>query len=373
MKLTAKIRRLAQTLPTPFLIMDLKVVEKKYRALAEAFPNSQIFYAIKANAHPRIITLLNRLGCCFDAASRNEIEKLLSLGVAPEKISFGNTIKRDSDIRAAFELGVRYFVADATLEVEKIAECAPKSKVFIRLEMDSGDSDWPLSHKFGTSKEDAVKLLKLAKKLGLTPFGLSFHVGSQCYNPKRWPVALEKCHFVFTELAQKGIELSMINLGGGFPIQHLKSIPSLSEISDEVNHFLGKYFETKPAVFLEPGRYMVGDAGIMVGSVITKREGSGENWLFIDAGVFHGLMETIENFRYEVKTDLDQSEHLAEFHLAGPTCDSIDVIYDTILLPLPLSQHDKLYFLNTGAYTVEYNTNFNGFPPPKIYFLDELD
>ncbi|MDD2716545.1 MAG: type III PLP-dependent enzyme [Candidatus Wallbacteria bacterium] len=373
MELTAKIRELAKKIPTPFLIMDLEIVRSNYLELQAAFPQGKIFYAIKANAHPRIIKLLHSLGCNFDAASLGEINKLLSLGVEPDKISFGNTIKREREIGVANSYGINYYVADSDIEVEKISRQAPEKKCFVRLEMDPGESDWPLSHKFGTPREEAVKLLKFAKNSGLVPYGLSFHVGSQCYNPKRWAIALDKCRFVFEELSKSGISLSMINLGGGFPIQHLKPIPDIQTIAREVDRFLKKNFYPLPEIFLEPGRSMVGNAGILVSSVITRREDERENWLFIDAGCFHGLMESIEDFRYEIRTDIEQNgDSPGEYHLAGPTCDSVDVIYDNILLPRSLTLDDKLYFINTGAYTVEYNTNFNGIEPPKIYFLDEV-
>lgn len=372
MQLNKELQKKISKLKTPFLIMDIDIIKINYLRLKKVFSDAVIFYAIKANSHSRILKLLRDLGSCFDIASRGELEKLLAIGIPADKISFGNTIKYEEDIEFAYKMGIRYFVADSELEIRKIAKYAPQSQVFIRLEMDSCDSDWPLSHKFGISKDEAIRLLILAKSLKLVPFGLSFHVGSQCYNEKRWSVALEKCLWVYKGLEKQGIRLDMLNLGGGFPVKHIKAIPSLRDISMEVYGFIERYFAEKPTIFLEPGRYMVGDAGIMVTSVINKREYGRESWLFVDAGVFHGLMETIEGFRYEILTDHDKSEHLEEFHLAGPTCDSVDVIYDSVILPKNISYKDRLYFINSGAYTVEYSTNFNGIEPPRIYFIDEL-
>jgi len=370
MKIDQETKNLCKKIKTPFLLFDLDIVKKNFTDLKHSFPESSIFYAVKANSHPRIINLLKDLQSCFDIASKGELEKLISLGVSTENISFGNTIKKDVDIDFAYKAGIKYYVADSKMEVKKISEYAPGTNIFIRVEMDAGDSDWPLSHKFGTSKEIAIKLLIMAKKLGLTPYGLSFHVGSQCYNPKRWSIALEKCLYIFEELKKQDIILQMINLGGGFPIQHLKPIPSLNDISSEINETIKK-FDPIPKIFLEPGRSMVGNAGIMVSSVITKRKYGRENWLFIDAGVFHGLMETVQDFRYEVKTHRKKT-HPEEYHLAGPTCDSLDIIYDNIILPRAMTQHDRLYFLNAGAYTIEYCSSFNGFEIPKIYFKDDL-
>jgi len=370
MKIDPHTRSLCKNIETPFLLFDLDIVRENFISIKKRFPKSHIFYAVKANSHPRVLTLLDSMGSCFDIASKGELEKLISLGVSTSKISFGNTIKKNKDIQFAYKQGVKLFVADSSMEVSKIAEHAPGTKIFIRIEMDAGDSDWPLSHKFGTSKEIAVKLLIQAKKLGLIPYGVSFHVGSQCYNPKRWPVALEKCLYVFDKLKNENINLKMINLGGGFPIQHTKPIPTLDEITAEINQYL-RNFDPVPQIFFEPGRSMVGNAGVMVSTIITERKYGRENWLFVDAGVFHGLMETIQDFRYELKTDR-KSAHPVEYHLAGPSCDSLDIIYDNVILPKTLTQNDRLYFLNTGAYTIEYSSNFNGFEIPKIYFKDEL-
>lgn len=373
MELTNEIRQVSRVLQTPFLVMDLKHVEKNYYDLMRHIKDVRVFYAVKANSHPRIISLLRVLGSSFDVASRGEIEKLLSLDVPAERLSFGNTIKKIEDIAYAHSVGIEYFAVDSEMEVEKIAAHAPGSKVYGRIATNGADSDWPLSRKFGTDVKHVISILEYASRLGLDAYGVSFHVGSQNYSVKNWETAIQDASKVFKVLRAKGINLRMLNLGGGIPVKHVREIPSIKEIADCINASIERYLGFVPnlEVFIEPGRSMVGDAGIMVTSVILKSKKGNEDWLYVDAGVFHGLTETIENFRYEVITDVEDN-NIKAFHLAGPSCDSVDTIYDDIKLPRSISYGDILYFLNAGAYTTEYGTHFNGIEPPRIYFVDEL-
>ncbi|ACB09297.1 type III PLP-dependent enzyme [Thermotoga sp. RQ2] len=368
------IRRALEVVKTPFLLFDLSVVEKKYLEMKAALKKADIYYAVKANSHPRIISLLARLGSNFDVASKGEIEKLLALGVDGKRMSFGNTIKREEDIAFAYKNGIRLFAVDSEMEVEKVAINAPGSFVFVRVETDGADADWPLSRKFGTNPEHALQLLSYASKMKLIPAGLSFHVGSQNLNPESWKKAIEIAGRVFKKAMRSGLNLFLLNVGGGFPVQHTKPIPSMEEIGKAIEEAIDEnlWFVHNLRVIAEPGRYMVGEAGWLVTKVLLKSERSGEKWVYIDAGVFHGLAETIQNFEYEVRVLGKEREELEEYHLAGPTCDSVDVIYDRILLPKSITLNDLVCFINAGAYTVEYNTRFNGIEPPKMVFIEEL-
>lgn len=368
------IRRALEVVKTPFLLFDLSVVEKKYLEMKAALKNADIYYAVKANSHPRIISLLARLGSNFDVASKGEIEKLLALGVDGKRMSFGNTIKREEDIAFAYKNGIRLFAVDSEMEVEKVAMNAPGSFVFVRVETDGVDADWPLSRKFGTNPEHALQILFYASKMKLIPAGLSFHVGSQNLNPESWKKAIEVAGRVFKKAMRSGLNLFLLNVGGGFPVRHKKPIPSMEEIGMAIEDAIDEnlWFVHNLKVIAEPGRYMVGEAGWLVTKVLLKSERSGEKWVYIDAGVFHGLAETIQNFEYEVRVLGKEREELEEYHLAGPTCDSVDVIYDRIFLPKSITLNDLVCFINAGAYTVEYNTRFNGIEPPKMIFIEEL-
>src|SRR5579863_4848886 len=224
--MTEKIARfLADRRPeTPCLVVDLDVIADSYRKLCNLLPLAQVFYAVKANPAPEIVAMLKRLGSSFDTASRGEIDLVLDQGAAVDKISFGNTIKKERDIAYAYDRGVRLFAFDSEVELKKLAAAAPGSRVFCRILMECGGAEWPLSRKFGCSPEMATALLRQARDLGLDPYGLSFHVGSQQTDLNSWDVAVGRAAQMFSALQALDIELRMINIGGGFPAQYRSAV-----------------------------------------------------------------------------------------------------------------------------------------------------
>ncbi len=375
MEVTPMVREFAKSTRTPFVLMDLKIVKRNYERLRDSIPGVRIFYAVKANSHTRVLKKLHDLGSSFDVASRGEIEKLLNIGVPASKLSFGNTIKKEEDIKFASDRGVSFFAADAEMELEKIARNAPNSKVYFRIAMGGSDSDWPLSRKFGTNVDHVKDLVVYAKELCLNPIGVSFHVGSQCYDKYSWKEALMKVADIFWFARLQGIRMNTINLGGGMPVNYVRDIPTVEEIGEVINESIEEYFNfmDRPTLFVEPGRSMVGDAGILVSRVILRSTKDMKDWVYLDAGVFHGLMETIEDLRYTLVVDGKENTPCRSFTLAGPTCDSVDIIYDEVSLPEDITLGDIVYFLNAGAYTVDYNTQFNGIEGPYECFLDDTD
>nr|WP_233187772.1 type III PLP-dependent enzyme [Petrotoga sp. 9T1HF07.CasAA.8.2] len=375
LELTQLIREAAKNLETPFLVLDTNYVKENYYKLKNSINDVEIFYAVKANSHPSILETLRDLGASFDVASRGEIEKLMKLGISTDKMSFGNTIKKEKDIKFAWDNGVEYFAVDAEMEVEKIARNAPGAKVYGRLSMSSNDSDWPLSGKFGTDVDHLIEILKYAKRKGLIPYGVSFHVGSQSYNKYKWKEAILNASEVFEKLHKQKIDLKMLNLGGGIPVEHTKPVPDVEEIGEIINESIKEYLGWVKGlrVLSEPGRSMVGNAGIIASRVLLRSRKGTQNWVFLDTGVFHGLMETIENFRYEVLVEGKEYSETTTMTLAGPTCDSVDTIYDEIELPINIDYNDIVYFINTGAYTNEYATSFNGIEPLKVYTVEDLE
>src|SRR6202166_1072356 len=209
----------------PRLVVDLEVVRENYHSFAKALPDTRVFYAVKANPAPEILDLLARLGSCFDAASVPEVEQAMATGATPDRISFGNTIKKERDVARAYALGARLFAVDCQAEVEKIARAAPGSRVFCRILSDCVGAEWPLSRKFGCEPAMAVDVLEHAHRLGLEAYGISFHVGSQQRNPHAWDRALASAAAVFRDCGERGMALSMVNLGGGFPTKYLKNVP----------------------------------------------------------------------------------------------------------------------------------------------------
>ncbi len=360
----------------PCLVVDLDVVSDNYRAFARALPDTRVFYAVKANPAPELLALLARLGSCFDAASVAEIEMVLAAGATPERISYGNTIKKERDVARAYVLGVRLFAVDCLAEVEKIARAAPGARVFCRILCDCVGAEWPLSRKFGCDPAMAIEVLEQAHRLGLEAYGVSFHVGSQQRNPKSWDRALAAASGVFKALAERGITLTMVNLGGGFPTKYLKEVPTVRSYGMSIFRALRRHFGNRiPETIIEPGRGMVGNAGMIEAEVVLiskKSESEQLRWVYLDIGKFGGLAETMdESIRYPIRTPHDEDE-FAPCVLAGPTCDSADVMYekDPYFLPVSLEIGDKVLIESTGAYTSTYSSvAFNGFEPLKTYHI----
>jgi ornithine decarboxylase len=360
----------------PCLVVDLEVVRENYLAFAKALPDTKVFYAVKANPAPEVLSLLASLGSSFDAASVAEIEMVLAAGAGPERISYGNTIKKERDIARAYALGVRLYAVDCIAEVEKVARTAPGTRVLCRILSDCADSDWPLSRKFGCEPAMAVDVLEHAHRLGLEAYGISFHVGSQQRNPNAWDRALASAAAVFRECGERGLSPSMINLGGGFPTRYLKNVPTVKTYGSAIFRALRRHFGNRiPETIIEPGRGLVGSAGIIETEVVLvsrKSDNDDVRWVYLDIGRFGGLAETLdESIRYPIRTPRDGDE-LAPCVLAGPTCDSVDVMYEKqpYALPISLEIGDKLLIEGTGAYTATYaSVAFNGFPPLKTYHI----
>ena len=360
----------------PCLVLDLAVVRENYLSFAKALPDSKVFYAVKANPAPEILQLLASLGCCFDVASLAETHAALAAGASPDRISYGNTIKKEADIAAAFALGVNLFAIDCEAEVEKVARAAPGSRVICRIVCDGSGAEWPLSRKFGCEPAYAADILEHAHKLGLVPHGVSFHVGSQQHNVEAWNRALASTAAVFRSCAERGITLSMVNLGGGFPARYVRKTPKLESYGKAIFRALRKHFgNALPETIVEPGRGLVGNAGVIEAEVvlIAKRNPEDEvRWVYLDIGKFHGLAETIDELiRYPIRTTHDRDEMLPCI-IAGPTCDLVDVMYEKTTYPLPvtLAIGDKVLIEAAGAYTATYSSvGFNGFPPLRQYVI----
>jgi ornithine decarboxylase len=271
---------------------------------------------------------------------------------------------------------VRLFAVDSGVEVEKIARAAPGSKVFCRILCDGTGAEWPLSRKFGCAPEMASGILEQAHRLGLVTHGISFHVGSQQNDVKAWDKALASAAAIFNEMSERGLTLSMVNLGGGFPARYLKNVPKVDAYGKSIFRALRKHFGNRiPETIIEPGRGLVGDAGVIEAEVVLISKKSADDpvrWVYLDIGKFGGLAETIdESIRYPIRTPRDGGK-LAPCVIAGPTCDSVDVLYEKepYMLPVSLEIGDKVLIEAAGAYTTTYSSvAFNGFPPLKSYVI----
>ena len=371
------------SLSTPFLVIDQERAAENYRNFSDKFKNAQVFYAVKANPHSDVLSRLALEGASFDCASFNEICMVIASGGEINKISFGSTIKKSSDIAKAFQLGVRHFAFDALEELEKIAKCAPASNVMCRILVNNlgKGSEWPLSRKFGCDAIMAIELLAKAASLGLKPRGISFHVGSQQLSVSAWDAAIAQAKYIFDELSSQDIKLDTLNLGGGFPTNFGNGRPpELRLYAQEIQNSLTKYFNNEiPKLIAEPGRAIVGDAGLIVGEVILvarKSETDSYRWIFLDVGRFNGLAETEgEAIKYHISVPGLENEICEKAIIAGPTCDSVDTLYERtpVEMPINLRSGDKVWVHATGAYTSTYSSvGFNGFTPLNVYSVEEV-
>ena len=361
---------------TPCLVFDVDRVEANFRTLRKALPLARVYYAVKANPAQPVLQRLVGLDSCFDAASIEEIEACLAAGARPDRLSFGNTIKKASAIRRAHAAGVPMFAFDSAEELDKLAEHAPGARVYCRILVENTGADWPLSRKFGTTVESARVLMIRAAGLGLDPYGLSFHVGSQQTDPAAYRAAVARVSMLFTDLRNAAVNLRMINCGGGFPTRYRDEVPALGSFADAIMHTITAQFGNDlPELVIEPGRCLVADAGAISTEVVlvSKRGSEGPTrWVYLDIGRFGGLAETEgEAIRYAIATPHDDGP-TGPVSLAGPTCDGADILYErsNYRLPLALATGDHIQLLATGAYTTTYaSQGFNGFAPMAEHYV----
>ncbi|NNU79564.1 type III PLP-dependent enzyme [Halovulum dunhuangense] len=356
----------------PTMVLDVDRALDNYRALAAGLAPAHIHYAVKANPEPQLIRRLVAAGCRFDAASRGEIALCLDAGAGADDISFGNTVKKPSDIVWARARGIDLFAADATEELDKLALHAPGARVYIRLLVEHSEADWPLSRKFGAPATEILGLMRYARAHGLNPVGISFHVGSQTRRAGMWKPVLSEAASVWAEARAEGFDMTVLNIGGGFPAFYGEEVEAPVAYGHGVMDLVREYFGEVEYVMAEPGRGLVADAGVISAEVLLvsrKRPSDIARWVYLDIGKFSGLAETMdEAIRYQFDTTADGGE-MGPCVLAGPSCDSADVLYEKrpVMLPVALRAGDRVRILCTGAYTTTYSSvGFNGFEPLHV-------
>lgn len=376
--MTPKIARyLADHMPaTPCLVLDVDRVEENFQAIRDALPLARIYYAVKANPAAPILERLVNLNSAFDAASFEEISMCLDAGAEPSAISYGNTIKKVSAIQRAFAAGIGMYAFDSEEELDKLAQHAPGSRVYCRILVENKGADWPLSRKFGTTVEMALALMLRAADLGLDPYGLSFHVGSQQMDTAAYEAAIAQVAMVFTDLRDAGVNIRMVNLGGGFPVRYRDEVPTIDRFANAIMNAMTEHFGNDlPEILIEPGRSMVGSAGVLRAEVVLvsrRVKDDPTRWVYLDIGRFGGLAETEgESIKYSITTPHDDTE-TGPVCIAGPTCDGADIMYErsNYRLPTALRCGDQVELLSTGAYTTTYaSQKFNGFAPLTEHYI----
>jgi ornithine decarboxylase len=357
---------------TPYFFTSRNVLKRNYNTFAGLFANSEVFYALKANSDPKILTYLAGLGSGFEAASSYEIDELLRLRIEPSKIIYGTSVKPAVQIEHAFKNGVNRFAADSLEEIEKIAKSAPGSKVFIRAIVDDMGSVFTFSERFGAPVESLKDLVLAVKHRELKTYGISFHVGSQATNENRWSNAITVIRPIIEDLSKEGVSLEMLDIGGGFPVsyQNHHDVPDLADIISHVRNSL-HMLPYIPQIVIEPGRGIVASSTVLVSTVISRTVRNGKVWLCMDAGIYNALYEAMVHqglTQYAVHPfAAGQAGENMHVTLAGPTGDSLDIIARDIELPSNVEVGDKLIFENAGAYTLSMSCAFNGFPKPELY------
>lgn len=368
-KLEKLIRSQAKKHSTPLMLISKEALNSQYASFKKCLPFVEPFYAIKANPDPQIIRHFISLGSSFDTASANEMLLVLSLGAKPNKIIFANTIKSEKDIRLARKHGVTLMTFDNEPELYKIARNCPKAKVLVRIKVENIGSMVELSLKFGADTDQAVFFLKKAKQLGLEPAGVAFHVGSQCVNVDNYVKALEITSQIFRESKQHGLKLNMLDIGGGFPINHFdREKIDFKKIAGVIKREIKRLFDRNIRVIAEPGRFFVGPSGTLVTSVVGRTFRNNKNYYYLDDGVYADFSGTVfDHCKYQFNAIKRGQKFLST--LAGPTCDSFDTISVSEELP-ELEVGNLVYVKNIGAYSsASAVPGFNGFPSAKTVLV----
>jgi ornithine decarboxylase len=364
-------------LPTPFMLTDLDIIKNNCRNFKAALPNLRLYYAVKAFYSTEIIESIAREVDGFDVASLKEIKDLLAIGIKPSRLNFSNPVKSSDAIKKAYRLGVKKFAFQSLSELAKLQLNAPGASVYVRVKLRDHPSFVPLSEKFGCDREEVADLLLYAKRVGLKPLGITFHVGSQLLDYTAWEESISLANSLMREVQSKGVDATEVNVGGGFPTQYFKGDPDIEMVAKHVNRSLDHTGNTAYAA--EPGRYIVANSSVIVSKVIGVEHRNGQNWLFIDTGLFQSFLGALqyEVFPYQPislshqRSDRSMNSETIPYILTGPTCDSQDIISSKVMLPSDLALDDLLVFPNTGAYTVVYGSNFNGFSVPKSHFISK--
>lgn len=366
----------ASGLKTPYMLTDLTVIRRQCQLFKTHFPTVGLYYAVKCFPHEQVLRTVDPYVDGYDAASLAEIKQLLRTGVDPARINYSNPIKSEESIRGAVRLGVTKFSFQSKGELDKIARCASRAEVYVRVRMGDAAGAQQFSSKFGCNYDDALSMLVYAHTLSLNPVGVTFHVGSQATDITAWQRAIADAQRLVANGRTHGLRLNLINMGGGFPVIYDAADPRIVTIADAISAATAKG-PADVTYIGEPGRFIAADSSVIVATVIGREDRGDKPWLFLDVGAFQAFFEIFEFNRllqpvYSLKHAAQDNDHaLVSYALSGPTCDSSDTLTTDITLPAGIHEGDRLVFTQAGAYTIAYGSPFNGFPVPVPHFIDD--
>lgn len=375
MDVTADFRQKTRKLKTPFEVYDLDQVRANYEEIGCAFPAVDIHYAMKCNPHPRITRYLASLGAGFEVASLAETRQLIRQGVLPERIVCMHPIKSPEFLKYLHKQKIQVMAVDSYEEVDKIARYAPDAKLVVRLSVDNEGSNWHLNGKFGLEVTEFPRIFNYIASRKLVPYGLMFHVGSQCENEANWVKALRSCKDIWEEAHSSGIDLEFLSIGGGMPVQYRKPVPTFERIGSLVSQEIEKsfHFRRPVKVIMEIGRALVANSAVLVTTVFGVAKRDATHWAYIETGTYNGLIEAIEtqNRQFYTLEVYNEATEKKTYTIGGPSCVTLDAPFEQVELP-ELQVGDRLYILSAGAYTLTCAGPFNGFPIPRVYFYEDL-
>jgi ornithine decarboxylase len=367
----ADAKRLAARHGTPLLVISRAAVTRNYRALCDNLPGVEIFYAAKANPHRTILSTLHKLGSSVDVCSYGEARQALRAGFAPEAMLHTHPCKTVRNLVDCYGLGIRWFIYDNAHELTKMAEHAPDAQLLLRLAMSSQSSVINLSAKFGAARHEALPLLKRAAQLGLNVRGLSFHVGSQCLSPDDFRSALDQTRRIWDQACAAGLRLEVLDIGGGMPAPYREAILSMEGYCQALSEALAATFgDLDVRIIAEPGRCLSAEAVTLVTSVIGKTVRGGRTWYIIDDGLYGSFSgKVFDHADFTLLAEGADERPLHECIVAGPTCDSTDVVAHEQPLP-ELEIGELLLVPSMGAYTSASASGFNGLDIARAVTID---
>ena len=365
------VEMLAKKYDTPLLVLSLKQIIANYTFLAEHLPGVKLHYAVKANPDRRLVAALAEQGSCFDVASDGEMRDLANMGIAPDRLIYANPVKTANGLSVAKSTGVYKFTFDSEPEIERIARVIPGGTVLLRIRVDNPDALVDLNKKFGAYPDEGLYLLRLARKAGLDVAGLCFHVGSQSTSAKGYVDALKVCSQLFHAAAAAGFNLRILDIGGGFPIPTITETVDVAAITAKIMAALAELFPATE-IWAEPGRFICGTAVNLITRVIGAQVRNNQKWYYLDEGLYGTFSGIIfDHWEYDLKAFRSGTPILSTF--AGPSCDSLDVLYKDKNTSPPLEVGDLLLVPNCGAYTSASATVFNGFEKAPIITWEQIE